>query len=161
MRLSAERAARDVEKNCARDCAIELDPLSIIINRILGEMYFYARRYGEAIAQFRKTIEIEPNFLTAHWMLGRAYGAKGQYSEAVAEFIKMAELVGRGEASREMHDAYANGGWNGYLRYVAENGTTKTTAGYRQAYGVAASLAGLGEKDEAFASLEKAYQQRE
>jgi TolB-like protein/Tfp pilus assembly protein PilF len=141
--------------------ALELDPLSMIINRILGEMYFHARRYDEAIAQFRKTIEIEPNFPSAHLMLGRGYGAKGQYSEAVAEFIKMAELVGRGEASREMHDAYANGGWNGYLRYVAENGTTKTTTGYRQAYGVVASLAGLGEKDEAFAWLEKAYQQRE
>jgi hypothetical protein len=33
--------------------------------------------------------------------------------------------------------------------------------GYKKAYGVAASLAGLGEKDEAFAWLEKAYQQRE
>jgi len=141
--------------------ALELDPLSMIINRILGEMYFHARRYDEAITQLHKTIEIEPNFPSAHLMLGRAYEAKRQYSEAVEEFIKMAELVGMGEASREMHDAYANGGWNGYLRYVAENGTTKTTAGYRQAYGVAASLAGLGEKDEAFAWLEKAYQQRE
>jgi TolB-like protein len=141
--------------------ALELDPLSSIINRILGEMYFHARRYDEAIAQFRKTIEIEPNFPSAHLMLGRGYGAKGQYSEAVAEFVKMTELVGMGEASREMHDAYANGGWNGYLRYVAENGTTKTTAGYRKAYGVAASFAELGEKDEAFAWLEKAYQQRE
>jgi hypothetical protein len=60
-----------------------------------------------------------------------------------------------------LHDAYANGGWNGYLRYVAENGTTKMIPGYKKAYGVAASLAGLGEKDEAFAWLEKAYQQRE
>jgi hypothetical protein len=85
------------------------------------------------------------------------YGAKGQYSEAVAEFVKMTELVGMDEASREMHDAYANGGWNGYLRYVAENGTTKTTAGYKPAYPVAASFAELGEKDEAFAWLEKAY----
>ena len=141
--------------------ALELDPLSSIINRILGDAYLQARRYDEAITQSRKAIEIEPNFPSAHLVLGRSYRAKGQYSEAVAEFIKLAELVGRGEASREMHDAYANGGWNGYLRYVAENGTTKTTAGYRQAYGVAASLAGLGEKDEAFAWLEKAYQQRE
>jgi len=141
--------------------ALELDPLSSIINRILGDAYLQARRYDEAITQSRKAIEIEPNFPSAHLVLGRSYGAKGQYSEAVAEFIKLAELVGRGEASREMHDAYANGGWNGYLRYVEENGMTKTTAGYRQAYGVAASLAGLGQKDEAFAWLEKAYQQRE
>jgi hypothetical protein len=37
-----------------------------------------------------------------------------------------------------LHDAYANGGWNGYLRYVAENGTTKMIPGYKKAYGVAA-----------------------
>ena len=141
--------------------AVELDPLSSIINRILGDVYLQARRYDEAVTQSRKAIEIEPNFPSAHLVLGRSYRANGQYSEAVAEFIKLAELGGRGEASREMHDAYANGGWNGYLRYVAEKGTTKTTAGYRLAYDVAASLAALGEKDEAFASLEKAYQQRE
>lgn len=141
--------------------ALELDPLSMIINRILGDAYLQARRYDEAITQSRKAIEIDPNFPSAHLVLGRSYGAKGQYSEAVAEFVKMTELVGMGEASREMHNAYANGGWNGYLRYVAENPPTKATAGYKLAYPVAASFAELGEKDEAFAWLEKAYQQRD
>jgi TolB-like protein/Tfp pilus assembly protein PilF len=141
--------------------ALELDPLSIIINRILGDVYLQARRYNEAITQSRKAIEIEPSFSSAHEVLGRSFAAKGQYSEAVAEFRKLAELVGRGEASREMHDAYANGGWNGYLRYAAENGTAKTTAGYRPVYRLAASLAELGKKDEAFALLEEAYQHRE
>jgi tetratricopeptide (TPR) repeat protein len=109
--------------------ALELDPLSSIINRILGDAYLAARRYDEAITQYRKAIEIEPNFPSAHLELGRSYRAKGQYSEAVAEFMKSAELVGRGDISRELHDAYANGGWNGYLRYVAETSrTAKTTA---------------------------------
>jgi TolB-like protein/Tfp pilus assembly protein PilF len=146
--------------------ALELDPLSIIINRILGEMYFHARRYDEAIAQFRKTIEIEPNFPSAHWMLGRAYEAKRQYSEAVEEFIKMIEVSGPGARSlgnpNEMRDAYANGGWNGYLRYfIAECRKPETTGGYKPAYPVAASFAELGEKDEAFAWLAKAYDQRD
>jgi TolB-like protein/Flp pilus assembly protein TadD len=146
--------------------ALELDPLSIIINRILGEMYFHARRYDEAIAQFRKTIEIEPNFPSAHWMLGRAYEAKRQYSEAVEEFIKMIEVSGPGARSlgnpNEMHDAYANGGWNGYLRYfIAECRKPETTGGYKPAYPVAASFAELGEKDEAFAWLAKAYDERD
>jgi TolB-like protein/Tfp pilus assembly protein PilF len=145
---------------------LELDPLSIIINRILGEMYFHARRYDEAIAQFRKTIEIEPNFPSAHWMLGRVYEAKRQYSEAVEEFIKMIEVSGPGARSlgnpKEMHDAYANGGWNGYLRYfIAECRKPETTGGYKPAYPVAASFAELGEKDEAFAWLAKAYDERD
>jgi hypothetical protein len=70
-----------------------------------------------------------------------------------------------------LHDAYANGGWNGYLRYVTEKSRTEKTFreidapsrtdGYRKAFTVAYPLALLGEKDEAFAWLEKAYQQRE
>jgi tetratricopeptide (TPR) repeat protein len=99
-------------------------------------------------------------------MLGRAYEAKRQYSEAVEEFIKMIEVSGPGARSwgnpNEMHDAYANGGWNGYLRYfIAECRKSETTGGYMRAYPVAVSFAELGEKDEAFAWLEKAYDERD
>ncbi len=38
--------------------AVELDPLSLIINADLAEGYFYQRRYDEAIEQFRRTLEI-------------------------------------------------------------------------------------------------------
>jgi adenylate cyclase len=145
--------------------ALELDPLSIIVNRILGEVYLHARQYDEAITQFRKTIEIEPNFPSAHVMLARAYAAKGQYSEAVAGFIKTVELDGmlgtNRDISTEFRDAYAKGGWNGYLHQFAEIGKAETTSGYKTAYFVAATLAQLGEKDEAFAWLEKAYQERD
>jgi TolB-like protein/tetratricopeptide (TPR) repeat protein len=146
--------------------ALELDPLSIIINRILGDVYLQARRYDEAITQSRKAIEMEPNFPSAHLVLARSYEAKRHYSEAVEEFIKMIEVSGPGARSwgnpNEMHDAYANGGWNGYLRYfIAECRKSETTGGYMRAYPVAVSFAELGEKDEAFAWLEKAYDERD
>jgi adenylate cyclase len=141
--------------------ALELDPLSIIINRILGEVYLHARRYDEAITQFHKTIEIEPNFPTAHAMLARAYAAKGRYSEAVAEFMKTADLSGMVGIAKELQDAYAKGGWNGYLRQFAEIRKAEPTSGYKPSYFVARALAQLGEKDEAFAWLEKAYQERD
>ena len=34
--------------------AVELDPLSLVINTDLGQDFFYARRYDEAIAQFTR-----------------------------------------------------------------------------------------------------------
>ena len=42
--------------------ALELDPLSLIINSDLGRTYYFARRYDEAIEQLRKTLEMDPNF---------------------------------------------------------------------------------------------------
>ena len=41
--------------------AVELDPFSGIINANLGWCYLCARRYPEAIAQFRKAAELDPN----------------------------------------------------------------------------------------------------
>lgn len=38
------------------------DPLSPIIVASVGSRLYYARRYAEAIAQFRKALELEPNF---------------------------------------------------------------------------------------------------
>src|SRR5205823_1872560 len=38
--------------------AVELDPLSLVINADLGADYYLARRYDEAIAQQRKTLEM-------------------------------------------------------------------------------------------------------
>src|SRR5207249_1342373 len=63
--------------------AVELDPLSLIINADLGIDYFFARRYDEAIEQFHKTIEIDPRFYYAHWVLGEALEMKGQLPEAL------------------------------------------------------------------------------
>ena len=42
--------------------AVELDPLSLVINADLGMNYYYARRYDEAIAQLRKTLEMDPGY---------------------------------------------------------------------------------------------------
>src|SRR6266536_3534064 len=50
--------------------AVELDPLSLVINTDLGSDYYYARRYDEAIAQLRKTLEMDPRFYIAHLVLG-------------------------------------------------------------------------------------------
>jgi tetratricopeptide (TPR) repeat protein len=62
--------------------ALELDPLSIIINADLGNTLFSAHRYDEAIEQLRKTVEMEPDFYYAHWNLGQALEMKGLIKEA-------------------------------------------------------------------------------
>ena len=45
---------------------LEVDPLSIPINNIAGEMFMAARDWDRAIVQYRKTIEIDPGVALAH-----------------------------------------------------------------------------------------------
>src|SRR5213075_83585 len=72
--------------------AVELDPLSPVINSDLGSNLMVARRYGEAIAQLRKTLEIDPTFSLAHGALGEALQFKGDLPGAIAEYTKAQEL---------------------------------------------------------------------
>jgi serine/threonine-protein kinase len=72
--------------------AIELDPLSPIINADLGQNLYVARRYDEAIAQLRKTLEIDPTFYYAHYNLGMALQRKGDLPAAIAEYTKAQQL---------------------------------------------------------------------
>src|SRR6516162_7357262 len=72
--------------------AIELDPLSPIINADLGQNLYNARRYDEAIAQLRKTLEIDPTFYYAHYFLGMALQLKGDLPAAIAEYTQAKQL---------------------------------------------------------------------
>lgn len=72
--------------------AIELDPLSPIINADLGRNLYNARRYDEAIAQLRKTLEIDPTFYYTHYNLGIALQLKGDVPAAIAEYTKAQQL---------------------------------------------------------------------
>src|SRR6267378_2300860 len=58
---------------------------SPIIGTNLGDALVYARKYDEAIAQYKRTLVSNPNFAYAHRALGWAYGSKGMYPEAIAE----------------------------------------------------------------------------
>ena len=81
--LSAQGQLTDalVEAEHAR----RLDPLSVIINRDLGLIYYYARQTDRAITQYCAILELDPDFALAHEALGRAQLEKGLYDEAIAE----------------------------------------------------------------------------
>ena len=72
--------------------AVELDPLSLVINADLGMNYYYARRYDEAITQLRKTLEMDPGYYYAHVDLGQVLAAKRAFGEAISEYQKARAL---------------------------------------------------------------------
>ena len=74
--------------------AVELDPLSPIINTDRAYPLYYARRYDEAMAQSKKTIELDPAFFYSRQILGMVLQAKGDLAGAIAEFEKARQLSG-------------------------------------------------------------------
>jgi TolB-like protein/Tfp pilus assembly protein PilF len=90
--------------------AVELDPLSLIINADLGSTLMIARRYDEAIAQLRRTLAFDGNFGYAHWNLGEALYLKGDASAAIAEYEKAATLDDDPQILALLGRAYADTG---------------------------------------------------
>ena len=144
--------------------ALELDPLSVYDNTNLRWYLHKARRYDQAISQFQMTLEMDPNRLQAHLWLGQVYESKEMYVEAIAEFQKAIGLDGGSPPSlANLAHAYAVSGKRSQalrlLSRLKELELSKQE--YVSAYDLAVIYTGLGEKDQAFKSLERAYEQRD
>jgi tetratricopeptide (TPR) repeat protein len=74
--------------------AQELDPLSLIINTNLAQMFYFSRDYETATKMFRKTLELDPNFIFARANLGLVLLKQGHYDHAVVEFERARSLTG-------------------------------------------------------------------
>jgi serine/threonine-protein kinase len=157
-----EMLGRREESLAERRQALELDPLSVSINFELGIAYYYARDYDRAIQQFQKTLELDPNFPLVHWALPAAYEQKGMYDQAIVGFKKGVALRGGTEWSFSMSGlghVYGVSGKKAEARAVLDELMQTSRQQYVPADSIALVYAGLGEKDQAFTWLEKAYEE--
>jgi tetratricopeptide (TPR) repeat protein len=72
--------------------ALEVDPVSPILNSDLGWGYLFTRQYDEAAKQGAKTLEMDPNFYLAHLVIGMAHEYKGHHKKAIRSLRKAAKL---------------------------------------------------------------------
>lgn len=141
--------------------AQELDPLSLITNTDIGFELYYNRQYDQAIKQLQMVLEMKPDFPLAHLWLGRSYQQKARYEEAIAEYQKV-EAVFRNWAVAIAAIGYVDGvsGKKDEARKVLDELRHLSKQQYVTSYGMALVYAGLGEQDEAFQWLERAYEER-
>jgi serine/threonine protein kinase/tetratricopeptide (TPR) repeat protein len=163
--ISLIRFGREEEALALGQRAVELEPLSLRINYGRARLLFFARRYDAAIDQFRKTLELDPNYPPAHEWLGYAYEQKGMQREAVAEWGTALALNGAGEQASSLERAYAASGFETAVRALArgrlEKLNERTKRGeYVPAFEYVNAYARSGEKEQAFAWLGKAVQER-
>jgi serine/threonine-protein kinase len=143
------------------DRALETNPLSPVINLAQASRLYYARQYSQAIEQCQKTLVIDPAFVPGHLLLGRAQLQAGRLPEAAAELQKALELS-EGDTNELAAVGY------GYA--VAHQGTKvakildelKQRSGqtYVQPLNLGIIQIGLGNRNEAFDWLAKAFDDR-
>ncbi|HEX8171599.1 MAG TPA: protein kinase [Thermoanaerobaculia bacterium] len=138
--------------------ALALDPMSPIINAVVCWNETMARRYDAAIAQGLRTTQLFPAFMPAHAYLGLAYIESGHAAEARASL----------ETARKLLDITVVFTWLARAelasgnRARAEEMTRMLNARreYLPPYYMAALYAHLGDRDRAFAELDRALRER-
>ena len=142
--------------------AVELEPLSLINNAIFGLSYLYARQNDKALEQGKKAYDLDPNFRFGRQYLGNTYIVLGRYDDAIAlaeeglktfpraqEYLVIAGLAHAKAGRRREAEQY--------LARFRDLGTTEYV---RTSY-VASIYAALGDKDRAFAELEKSFEEKD
>lgn len=137
--------------------ALEIDPLSLVLNWIYGSSLFLARRYDDAVEQLTKVAESDPDFALAHYSLASVYMVQGEYNKCVAELVRYLEIRGDLDVANPIRESYSEQGWHGFLLATVEKGASFDSPWHNPSI----FLAALGEKDNAFLELTKAYENRD
>jgi TolB-like protein/Tfp pilus assembly protein PilF len=140
---------------------VELDPLSLILNAELGVAYYLARQFDQAITQFRKTLELDSTFAYATLSIAQTYEQQGKYQEARAE-LERARVVSPDWAYliAEFGCVYAATGQRTEAHKIIQELSERAKRERIDPGFISWIYIALGDKDQAFAWLEKARQER-
>jgi serine/threonine protein kinase len=142
--------------------ARELDPLSLIISADIGQILIWARRYDEAIESLRETLRMDPNFRSVHSLIGQAYFFKSMYEEALDEFNKEEELFGSAVGSDALIGiTYIKMGMIEEAKQILNDLIEKSKEGHDVSYFIASLCFWLGENNQGFEWLNRAYEDQD
>ncbi len=146
--------------------ALELDPLSPNKQNSLGATFYRAGRYEEALEQFREVPDPDANSEFRHRRMAAIYERRGQQKEAVNELLIGLKLAGEKELATSVEQKFISSGYwpaqEAFLRGDLREKQKRAKKGQPAlALAIAGDYASLGEKDQAFAWLEKSFEERE
>jgi serine/threonine-protein kinase len=144
-----DEAIKEIEQ------ARRLDPLSPRINANVGLVFYQARRYGQAISALRKALDLFPHDAATHEWLGRTYLQKGPYEEAVAEVSSATDVRAL------LACAHAMAGRRDEALEILDELKKRSRQRYTSPGDFSIVYAALGEREQAFLWLEKAFDERD
>jgi serine/threonine-protein kinase len=142
--------------------ALELDPVDLANVSHEGWSYIFTREYDRAPAPLLKTIEMNPNFSLGHWYLGVDYELIGAPEKAIPEFEAAIRATdGNPSMIALLGHAHAVAGKRPEAEAVLRRLRDLSQQRYVPSYPVAVIYAAMGQRDEAFRWLEKAWEERD
>jgi serine/threonine-protein kinase len=140
--------------------ALQLDPMSPIINAVVAWNGTMARRYDAAIEQGRRTTRLFPDFMPGHAYLGLAYLESGKTREAIVAFERSQKLVDIVVVQTWLIRAHQAAGDTATANRLAAELERRGSRDYLPPYYMAALHAHRGDRDRAFAELDRALRER-
>jgi len=141
--------------------AVELDPFNEYLTACLGWHKLFARQYDQAREQAQKALKMEPGDPWAQTVLGWAYEQNSMYGPAIAALQQSVKLSGDWVmANASLGHVYGIAGKKREAQEILAKLIAQSRGSYVSTYDVAIVCAGLGDKEQAFQWLEKAYQER-
>jgi len=144
--------------------ARELDPVNPFVGSLEGQFLLHAGRFDEALNKLKETSALAPGFWFPHVFASSAYIEKGMYAEAVAEAHRATELSNSQTVSLSF-EAVALARWGKkteaqtILEKMLKMGDGKDR--WVPPSHIALIYAALGNNDEAFTWLDKAFEQHD
>jgi TolB-like protein/DNA-binding winged helix-turn-helix (wHTH) protein/predicted negative regulator of RcsB-dependent stress response len=139
--------------------AYEVDPSRS--NIFLGIILYQAGRHDEAIAVFQKELENGTDRGSVHLHLGEVYLKQGKNQEALAEMLKARPLVNRPRQVARIAYVYAAAGQRDEAIKILDETRGLTSERYDLGTYIASIYAALGNKEQAFAWLKRAFDDRD
>jgi DNA-binding winged helix-turn-helix (wHTH) protein/TolB-like protein/Tfp pilus assembly protein PilF len=146
------------------DKAQELEPGSLRLNKTQGILFLFMRQYDKAISHYQTMREVEPNLIHRNqWSMSVAYEQMGIHAEAVEEFLEDGRIRRylKPEEIETLRKAFRVSGWQSFSRTRIDLLEEKSKKEYIPPTVLAGLYALSGEKDLAFAWLEKAVDTRD
>ncbi|NDQ55977.1 MAG: protein kinase [Acidipila sp.] len=141
--------------------AAALDPLSPEISYIVGFALLYARRYEQAAAELRRTLDLDSNYWAAVYCSAQVYEQLGRFDQAIAALHLVRKIDDSSlTATAELVRAYTLAGQQALAQRTMRELLARSKTSYISRYIMATVYTALGDKNQAFAELEQAYQQR-
>jgi len=130
-------------------------------NDHMADAFFEMRQYDRAIELYQSQSQMRPSDFGPHMQLAYIYALTGRHGEAISEWQKMGTVLEYKEMAEAIGRAYKAAGYENALRVFAKQLEGYSRKAYIPPWFIASLYEYMGDKDQAFAWLEKAYKSRD
>lgn len=151
---------RHTEAIAVSQQACRLDPASLAAGYTASASYFWAHQYPQSAAEAERLLKIDPSYSGSNHLLGAISLHTGHYENAISYFLRAITLSGENFPVwnvGQLGCAYSRAGHRAEALKILGQLQSAAKHKYVSPYIVALLLSSLGERDQAFEWLEKAY----